>query len=225
VLNCHRHVCSLCNAAHRLKLNYMVALMLWSLLIKNAQLSTILLYSIPKGESTNKPSLNNWTTITLRRIETEQIGVTVTVWTCKRKVLDLNLLWDTGYSNNFFFFSHCFLESSRIPFGYATIASFSTHSPNISNIWHMYQYIYTEFPDERYPKLKIYISETVIHVSGLCHRKGKLLKVFIMPCFMRMPQLMTFGELSNNDVDTKGRDSMHVVPSWVAISYGSPSSF
>jgi hypothetical protein len=68
------------------------------------------------------------------------------------------------------------------------------------------------------------ISETVIHVSGLCHRKGKLWKYFFHARLMCMHHLVTFGELSN-DVDTTGTGSMHVVASRVAISYGSIASF
>jgi hypothetical protein len=41
---------------------------------------------------------------------------------------------------------------------------------------------------------------------------------------MRMRQLVTFGELSN-DVNTTGTVSMRVVASRVVISYGCPESF
>jgi hypothetical protein len=53
-------------------------------------------------------------------------------------------------------------------------------------------------------KKKMYISELiVIHVSGLCHRKGKFWKFFFHASLMCMRQLATFGELSN-DVDITG---------------------
>jgi hypothetical protein len=48
----------------------------------------------------------------------------------------------------------------------------------------------------------MYISEIVIHVSGLCHRNGKL--SLFHPQLKRMRQLVTFGKLSN-DVDTTGK--------------------
>jgi hypothetical protein len=67
---------------------------------------------------------------------------------------------------------------------------------------------------------KKFISQKLIaiHVSGLCHQKGKLWKFFHawLTC---MHQLVTFGELSNN-VDTAGTGSVHL-----AISYGCPASF
>jgi hypothetical protein len=64
----------------------------------------------------------------------------------------------------------------------------------------------------------MHISETVIYVSSLCHRKGKLWKFFHAQ-LTRMHQLVTFGKLSNN-VNTTGTGSMHVVASRVAIPTG-----
>jgi hypothetical protein len=51
----------------------------------------------------------------------------------------------------------------------------------------------------------------IIPVSDLFHRKGTL-KVFSQAWLTRMRQLVTFGEL-NNEVDTTGTGSMHVVAS------------
>jgi hypothetical protein len=63
----------------------------------------------------------------------------------------------------------------------------------------------------------------VIHVSGLCHQKGKL-KVFFNARLTGIRQLVTLGELSN-DFDTTGTGSMRAVASRVAISYGCPALF
>jgi hypothetical protein len=56
----------------------------------------------------------------------------------------------------------------------------------------------------------------VLHISGLCHRKGKL-KDFFHAWLTRMRQLVTFGELSNN-VDITGTGLMRIVASRVTIS-------
>jgi hypothetical protein len=67
-------------------------------------------------------------------------------------------------------------------------------------------------------------SKCVTHVSGLCHRKGKLWKFFFRARLTHMLPPVTIDELSN-DLDTTGTSSMRVVPSGVAISYGGPASY
>jgi hypothetical protein len=64
----------------------------------------------------------------------------------------------------------------------------------------------------------------VIHVSSLCHWKGKLCKFFFHAELISMCQLVTFDKLSS-DVDHTGTGSMSVVASRVAISYSYPTSF
>jgi hypothetical protein len=72
---------------------------------------------------------------------------------------------------------------------------------------------------------KTFISQELIaiHVSRLCHRKGKL-KGFSYSQLTCMHHVVSFGELSNN-ANTTETGSMCVVARTVAISYDYPALF
>jgi hypothetical protein len=80
-------------------------------------------------------------------------------------------------------------------------------------------------PDERYPKEKIYISETNCHSrTRFMSSERKTLKAFFHAWLTCICQLVTFGKLNNN-VDITGTGSTCVAASRDAISYGYPAAF
>jgi hypothetical protein len=81
----------------------------------------------------------------------------------------------------------------------------------------------TERPDERYPKLVIYISETNCY-TRIRLSIGKENSIFSSARLTRMRHLVTFGKFSNN-VDTHRKGSIRVAASRIAICYGCLTSF